>query len=247
MAAAIRYSDNLPHFLRTLRKAGAALQVAGAMAINKGATIIKKRYTKNLENKTKLRAKGYTLKAVRVWQAHATRSDGTTLRKMQDINAVVGVLNKDGKMHYLGIMEFGETRKGDKKTAGRVPIPLDTSRTGESRKNPVASRFRLEKNEPIKFDARVGLNPRQQYAALANMRKRGKIPSGATAVIGDILVGVTGGKKPNVRQVRDLKKKSMRVKPRPLFGDAVEKLDGATMERIFTWAAQQQLRQMGLL
>lgn len=243
-----KYTDNLPQFLKMLQSAGVALQYAGAEAINGGIKAMHKRYIRSLQTKTRLRARAFTLKAVRIYLAHATRSDGTTLRKMSDINAKIGVpYMKGGKEHYLTLMEVGGTKKGSSKTGNRVPIPLDPARGG-NRSRPVISPFRIARAKPeqLKIPKSIAGNPRKVYAYIHSLQQRGKLTA-KTVQTDEGIYSVKNKRNSKVSRIRSTKKRSLRVKPLPLFGQAVGGLDGNAMERFFTWAAKNELLRRGLL
>jgi hypothetical protein len=235
----IDYKDNVDEWVKQLRIAGISLQEAGAEAINKAASVTAIRYKKSLRSKTKLRNPKFTLGAVVILKAHAKRSSGKELRQMADINAIVGVktLGERGE-HYLSIMEIGGQKTGGKKTHNKPAIPMDTARGG-NRNKPILPRYRLSKAEPQKISDQIrnAVNPRQEYAMMYSMARRGTIRPGAyqsDTAIYDVT-------RKRVTMVRKISDDAIQIKSRPLFGESVNHLDASAMDRFFIYAARKLL------
>lgn len=230
------YSDNVKDLNRQLSQAGIALQEAGAEAINKGAMIIAARYKRNLRAKTKhMRNIKFTLGSIIVLQAHAKRSDKTTLRKMEDINAITGVKSlRDGE-HYLAKRETGGTKRGGPKTGGKVPIPLTAARGG-SEANPILPAYRLTKATPIQMQSQLknASNARMQIEILHGMVKSGQIQPGLYQS-GDSIWKVT---KRKVIRIRNTEKTTVTVPKRPLFETSVGELEAGKMDMLYIAAAK---------
>jgi hypothetical protein len=230
------YSDNVKDLNKQLSQAGIALQEAGAEAINKGAMIIAARYKRNLRAKSKhVRNPKFTFGSIIVLQAHAKRSDGTTLREAKDINAITGVKQLRGQDHYLARREEGGEKKGNPKTGGRVPIPLTAARGG-SEANPISPAYRLSKATPIQFqgEMRNANNALMQIEMLHGMIKKGQIQPGLYQT-GDSIYKVT---KTKVIRIRNTEKQTVQVPKRPLFETSVGELEAGKLETLYITAAK---------
>ncbi len=229
------YEDNFPKVLAQLQRAGIALQEAGAEAMTMGAKIIAVRYKKSLREKTKLRNEKFTLGAIIVLQAKAYHSDKKTLRRMDNVNAIVGVKQLRGDTHYLAAMEIGGKKKGAKSAGHRVPVPLGTAREGDQRK-PVAAKYRLSKGV-AQYQRQLGTpNVRQQYALLYALAKRGLKPGLYQSP--DAIFHVTRKK---VTIVRYADRDAVQIKPSPLFEGAVKELTEAEIDRLWVIGAKKKL------
>jgi len=232
------YKDNFPEIIGKLQRAGIALQEAGAEAMTMGAKLIAVRYKKALRGKTKLRNEKFTLGSVVVLQAKAYRSDKKTLRRMDDVNAIVGVKQLRGGDHYLAAMEIGGKKKGAKGSGARVPVPLATAREGDQGK-PVAARFRLSKTIN-QYQRQLGTpNVRQQYALLYSLAKRGLKPGMYQSP--DAIFHVTRKK---VTTIRYADRDSVQIKPAPLFEGAVKELTEAEIDKLWIVGARKKLAEL---
>lgn len=230
----IVYEDNIKEYIDQLNRAGIAIQEAGAEALNKAGKFIISRYGKNLQKKTRLRQRNFTLGSTILLQAHAKHSDKKRLRELKDVNAIAGVrAMANGKEHYLAAMELGIDRKGSAKTGGKVPIPLYPARGGNVEKV-VQSKHRLTKTRPMQLDLKKTANARQQYAILRSMAKRGDIAKGSYQTED----GIYYVSKTEVVKTRKTDQDTVKVKSLPLFSDAVYLLDENTMNRFFVYACK---------
>jgi hypothetical protein len=230
----IVYEDNIRDYINQLNRAGIAIQEAGAEALNKAGKFIIVQYGRQLQKKTRLRQKKFTLGATVLLQAHAKHSDKKRLRELKDVNAIAGVRSfSNGKEHYLAAMELGIDRKGSAKTGGKVPIPLYPARGGNIERT-VETKHRLTKTRPIPLDMRKSANARQQYAILRSMAKRGDITKG-TYQTED---GIYAVSKNEVTKTRKADQETVKVKSLPLFSESVYQLDENTMNRFFIFACK---------
>jgi len=230
------YTDNVKDLNKQLSQAGIALQEAGAEAINQGAMIIAARYKRNIRAKAKhVRNAKFTLGSIVVLQAHARRSDGTTLREAKDINAITGVKQLNGGEHYLAKREAGGTKRGNSKTGGRVPIPLRGARGGNEAK-PILPAYRLTKSTPIQMQSQLrnATDARAQIEILRGMVRKGQIQPGMYQSK-DSIWKVTKNK---VTRLRDTSKESVTVPKRPLFETSVGELEPGKMETFYVAAAK---------
>lgn len=235
----IKYSDNKDDFIAQLRRAGFDLQTAAVMAINNAAHKMTIYYQSLLKNKTNLRAERFTLNAVKIYKATPRSSGkGKPLRKLENINAIVGIGELRGKEHYLAKMEEGGQKKGGVKTGGRVPIPMDTARGGD-RKAPILNINRLLRKTPSQFQNQLSKakNPRQQYAILYSMARSGKIKAGMYQSE-NAIYAVTKDKVIMVRKTED---STILVKSRPLFAQMSKHVTPDLMDKYFINAAKQLL------
>jgi len=238
----VKYSDNMDEYKKKLARAGIAIQEAGVIAINKAADIILQRYRATLKKKIKhMRNPKFTLGAAVIFKAHATRSDKKTLRKMSDINAIVGVRRMRDGEHYLYLMEVGGTKDGNKDTQGKVQIPLIPARGGNIGKSVLPGvRLKKQKPKPIAAPRNAQNNPRAQYAMLYDMSRRGVISPGIYQTP-DAVFRVT---KRKVQMIRKLQDESVKIKAQPMFGDSVTIIDQNTMARLFAYGAEKKLAEL---
>lgn len=236
----IKYDDNVMEYIGKLRKSGIAMEQAAAEAINKAADLVAIQYRRTLSQKVRLRNKKFTLGAIKVFKARASKSSGQ-LRKMDDLNAVVGVLNLRGDDHYLARMEEGGVKKGSKDTGGKAVIPMDTARNGD-RMKPIVNRFRMSVNKPIQIQdlmKRTREIKQSYYAQLYSMVGRGDIQPGIYQGPRGIY-HVTKKKVTMIRKSKD----SVRIKSNPLFEQATYKLREMDMDRFFIYAAEKMLKKL---
>lgn len=247
----LKYSDNVQQWTRKLRTAGFSLQEAAALSVTKAARFIATRYRLELVRKTvHLRNREFTLKSIVVFPARYKRSSGE-LRAMEDINAIVGVKKIGGREHYLAMLEIGADRHGNPKTDNAVPIPLDSSRENEDRDRRVDAALRL--GSRYQFGGKIDLtrfagNPRQQFAIMNSMARRGKlwITGQKNKQIGKHayyavdqgdkkwLYKITGK---SAKIVRDLSFDMTKVPAKPMFGESINDLNQRDMEQFFAAAA----------
>jgi hypothetical protein len=235
----INYSDNSNEYVKQLRIAGIAIQQAGAETVNIAAENITKEYKRLLKKNVRMRNEKFTLGSVRTWKAKA--NSGKSLRPLRDVNAIVGVMSLRDAEHYLARMEEGGVKKGDKRTIGKASIPMDTARGGE-RGKAILSRYRLDKHEPIDIrdKLRAAINPRQQYAMMYSMAKRGQLSAGVYQS-DDAIYSVTPKK---VVMLRRADKDTVEIKAQPLFTRAVVGITREKMDAIFVYAARKMLRNL---
>lgn len=250
----LKYTDNVQDWTRKLRTAGFSLQEASAVAVTNAAKFVASQYRLALRMKTvQMRNETFTMKSIVVYPARHKRSSGD-LRPMQDINAIVGVKKIGGREHYLALLEIGADKKGVPQLGGAVPIPMDSARKGESRAQVVASAQRLITGR-YQYGGAIDLtrfqgNPRQQFAIMNSMARRGKlwitgqknkqIGKHAYYVVnqGDHkwLYKITGSR---ATIVRDLDYDTVAVKARPHLENSVNTLTAGNMEGFFIRAAEE--------
>lgn len=238
----IKYEDNVDKVIAQLKQAGIAIQDAGADALNMGAHQIQGRYKKDLKNKKRLRNERFTLGGIMLFKARAMRSDKKTLRKMEDINAVVGVRQLRNGTHYLATMEVGGQKPGNSKTGKKVPIPMATARGGNINKA-ISPKYRLSKSATVtqyQGVLRSAGNARQQYAILHSLSGSGKIKPGMYQS-DDAVYSVTKKEVVMVRRIKD----SVTVKPAPLFESATMTISQGSMDRYFVISANKRIRELG--
>lgn len=238
-APQIEYTDNIEELVRQLRRAGVSLQAASAETINAGANFVTVRYKNNLKREFEIRNK-FTLGAVKLYKAHGVRRSGE-LRKMRDINALVGVRKlKGGREHYLKKQEEGGTVRGMRKTGGKVPVPLNKARTSGRDDKPIASRYRINKaNIRDRGDLR-GMSPRKQYGAMRAMARRKAIPRG-TLIQTDLGIFAPGKRK--IKRVRSTEKRRIRLKKTPVFQKSVDALSVELMLSYFKKSARKLVKE----
>ena len=239
---------------RKLRTAGFAIQEAGAEACTMAAQYVASQYRLALRTKTiMMRNEPFTMKAIIVYPAKARHGSGQ-LRPMENINAIVGVRKNGQKEHYLALLEVGADKKGIPQLGGAVPIPLDSARQGESRAAVVAGAQRLVTGR-YQYGGAIDLsrfagNPRQQFAIMNSMARRGKlwITGQKNKQIGKHayyavdngdkkwLYKITG-KKATI--VRDLSESLVNIPKNPMFGESIDDLNQRDMELFFISAAEE--------
>lgn len=249
------WKDNVHEYVQELRKAGIALQEAAADAVNSAAWSMYGQYRLKLLRGTLMRNKEFTLKSIRVLEAHAKRSSGKELRKIEDINAKLVVMPfASGKTHYLALLEFGATKTGTPLTNGRVPVPLDSARGG-NRNSPVKHYYQLQKGFSVK--GTIDLSKfeghwRQQYAIMSSMNRRGAFytinKQKKVSHHGYYYVNYGGGKMymfkvapKKVTMIRDLSMDRTTVKPEPYMEETVNEFSKADMNEMFIDAAKRKL------
>lgn len=250
----IKIETNTDDFIKQLRRAGIDTRFAAVDAINSCAAWMAAKYRQALRDNTNMRNANYTLKALKLFPATAKRGNTGEMRKMENINAVLGIPKIGDREHYLFFLEIGATKKGNPKMGGRVAIPLDSSRTGGNRNAPVAPDMRLSKGYHIggivdlsKFSG----NPRQQYAIMNSMARRGKLTvnTGGGKVSSRAYYRVKYGdkdylyrvRKGEAKIVRDLTQSSVKIPKEPLFEMSFEGMNAEMMKTYFINAAKRLL------
>jgi hypothetical protein len=242
----IKVTTNQRQFNRNLARAGSSMQETAAETVNKGVEIIQRSYKNNLKKNVKLKNK-FSLGSTKTYKAKPFRSSGE-LRKMDDINAVVGVRKmKGGSEHYLAKMEEGGVQRGNPKTINRVPVPLDQSRIGGSENKPIAPINRINRSEPqilLAGGKKFGVpgdgirTPGRRFAILHRYRREGG------NLVGDIakpflFIGAKRGqgifrwKSNRFHMMRSLTKKTVRVKANPQFEKSVDQLTPQKMDTLY--------------
>ena len=146
-ASKIKLNMDTKGFIRALGRKGSLLQVAAADAVNETAEEINEIYKDRLKTKQNIKTK-FTLNSVKIFRANPIRKSGEP-RALSKINAIIGVRKMaKGKKHYLADLEEGSTNRGNPLTLGKVPVPLNTSRTAKSGDRPISGPNRLTKGEP---------------------------------------------------------------------------------------------------
>jgi hypothetical protein len=241
MESQIEYRDNINEYLRELSRAGVAIQKAAALALNRGAGFIASTYKLSLKNNFTLRNK-FTLGAIRVMKAHEMRSNKKDLRPLRDVNAKVGVDElKGGKLHYLAKHETGHVVRGIRKAKNRVPIPLRAARTAGSEKKPIAPKYRMLTANVEELKNLRGLNARQQYGAMRDLVKRGKVTPNNLYMTEHGIFDLFK-KRFRVTQVRNTDEVKILLKGKPLFGKAVSALTEDIMAKLFVSAAKRLIK-----
>ena len=251
----LKISDNIPAYIKFLKKRHGALQEVCAETVNEAARRIDADYRAEVKKFT-LRNK-FTLGAIKLLPATAKRSTGE-YRKMEKINAVIGVKKlKGGKEHYLRKQEEGATVKGNANTLGAVPVPLNTARMSGAHNRPVKGPLRLQTTttqtltlggQPFGTKA-DRFNPRQRWALLYKYTGR----SGSGKPRGreqgwDIkkpffFQGLTRGlgifqlQGSRFRMIRTLENKSIAIRARHGLGRVTRKMSSGIMEMLFRRAA----------
>jgi hypothetical protein len=248
----LKYKDNTKKYIKELKKHHGGLSLVSADTVNTAARVLEKSYKKKLR-KFILRNK-FTMGAVKTFFAKARRSKGG-FRNIKDINAIVGVRKmKGGKRHYLDKQETGDTKRGYNQTMKSVAIPLNVARTGESKKKPIKGALRLQRSTINTL--KVGGEPlgvpgskygtKQSWAIMNKYMKNNKYGWDTTKQF--FFTGIRSGlgifKKigKRIRKVRDLNKKSVRIKALHKFDKSFDNLTPTRMENIFHRAANRFLK-----
>ena len=235
----LKYTDNVMDWTRKLRRAGFAMQEAGAEACTMAARLIADRYKVKLRTETVLlRNEKFTLRSMTVYPARAKTSKGE-LRPMSGVNAVVGVKKIGEREHYLAMLEVGKDKEKTGQIPG-VPIPMDSIRDG-GRRGLVSSGMRLDRGS--RYGGAIDLtrfasNPRQQFAIMSSMARRGKLKNGSYYAVDQgtkkWLYKVVDG---NAMITRDISEDIVKIKKNPMFEESVNMITGNEMETYFVRAA----------
>lgn len=260
MAEPITITTNQREFNKELSKAGIALQRVQADAINTGARNIQLQYKNNLRRSVKLKNK-FSLNSTKLYQATPISKRTGQLRAMDDINARVFIRKmKGGKEHYLAKMEEGIPQPGNSKTENKVPVPLNTARTGQSEYKPIANANRLlsskgpqtlragGKKFGVKND---GFKGNQRFAILQRYRQ-----GGTGRFTGDItkpffFITNKGNRavfrwiRGKFRVIRLLNDSYVKVKANPQFEKAVESFTPQKMDSIYRGVGKRMLMGIG--
>lgn len=243
-------------FIRKLGRRGNALQQVAAETVNDEAEGLDINYKRRLQRKQRLRARKFTLGAVKTFKANPIRSSGEP-RPLHDINAIVGIRKmKGGKKHYLAKLEEGRIQRGHSKTRGRVPIPLTAARTSRNVNKPISSPNRLMKGETqvLRAGSKIfGLlndrfkNPRQRFAILYRYFR-----TGSSGLTGDLRkpfffsdnsnrLGIFKFISGRARKLRNLEETSVKTRKRPNFRDSVNTITPERIQKTFNRKAQRKL------
>jgi hypothetical protein len=246
----LKITDNIPDYIKFLKKRHGALQLASAETVNTAAKIIDNSYRTEVKKFT-LRNQ-FTMGAIRLLPATAKRSSGE-FRKIEKINAYVGVRKmRGGKDHYLKKQEEGAKVSGKGGTLGAVPVPLDPARMSGAHNRPIKGALRLQ-NTAIQtlslggkpFGIHDRYSPRQRWAML--YKYTGRSGSGRPAGRDQgwdikkpfFFQGIRRGlgifqlQASRFRMIRTLEKKVISIVPRRGLQRAVKKLTPGLMEMIF--------------
>jgi hypothetical protein len=246
----LKITDNIPDYIKFLKKRHGALQLASAETVNTAAKIIDNSYRTEVKKFT-LRNQ-FTMGAIRLLPATAKRSSGE-FRKIEKINAYVGVRKmRGGKDHYLKKQEEGAKVSGKGGTLGAVPVPLDPARMSEAHNRPIKGPLRLQNakiqtlslgGQPFGIGDRY--SPRQRWSILYKYSGRSnsgrpagrdqgwnlKVPFFFQGIRRGLGVFQLSGDR--FKMLRTLEKKSISVTPRHGLQKAVRKLTPGIMEMIF--------------
>ena len=246
--------------IRQLGRRGSLLQVVAADTVNESAHDLKKKYTRRLEKKQRLRNRKFTLGAVKINESRPIRRSGEP-RQLHMINAIVGVRKqKGGKEHYLAKMEKGGTRRGSRKTLNKAAIPLTTARVSQNIEKPIASQNRIINRDTQKLRAGgrpFGVpggrfkNPRQRFAVL--YRYKNKRNRGGWNFTGDLSkpfifmdnsnrLGIFKFLKGRVRKIRTLEQSTAKFPRSDNFKDSVNDLKPAFIQKKFIRKAERALK-----
>lgn len=253
----IKIETNALDFLKVLKKRNGSLSIVSAETVNNAAKLVRNRYLKEMSGFV-LRNK-FTKGSIKIFKAKPTRSTGS-FRDIRDINAVIGVRKmKGGKEHYLNKQETGATKRGNRKTMGSVAIPLDSARTGNSLSKPIKRALRLQNTSQIstlKVGSREigtpssGFNNRQSWAILykySGLNRGSKNIYGWDLKKPFFFVGLKSGhgvfqkSGQRITKIRNLEKKSIRIKALHKFEKSLNVLTPTMMLRVFNRAAAKYL------
>ena len=252
----IKLNLKTKQFIRKLGRRGNALQVVAAEAINESAEGLEINYKRRLQRNQRLRARKFSLGSVKTFKANPIRRSGEP-RQLHDINAITGVRKmKGGRQHYLAKLEEGRVQRGNRKTKGRVPIPLTAARTSQNINKPISSPNRLlkGKTQVLRAGGKVfGFpndrfkNPRQRFAILYNYKRRGtgnfqgdfKKPFYFTdnsnrLGIFKFISGVA-------KKIRNLEDTTVKTRARPNFRKSVDTITPDRIQKTFNRKAQRKL------
>lgn len=243
-------------FIRKLGRRGNALQQVAAETVNDEAEGLDINYKRRLQRKQRLRARKFTLGAIKTFKANPIRRSGEP-RQLHDINSIVGIRKmKGGKQHYLAKLEEGRIQRGHSETKGRVPIPLTAARTGRNIAKPISAPNRLTKGQTqiLRAGSKIfGLpndrfkNPRQRFAILYRYFR-----SGGSGLVGDLKkpffftdnsnqLGIFKFISGRARKLRNLESTSVKTRKRPNFRDSVNTITPGRIQKTFNRKAGKKL------
>ncbi len=240
-------------FIKELGKKGNRLQIAAAESLNESAEEIKNTYKKKLQKNSKLRNK-FSLGAIRIFKANPIRKSGEP-RQLSRINAIIGILKLRGGKHYLAKLEEGSTNRGNPKTKGKVPIPLQGSRISQSDDKAISAPNRLTngdtqtlkvggKNIGVKGDGYSGNNRRRWgvlYGAVRSKKISGNVRKPFYMIDSDGVQGIFKMIRNVISKIRDLSKTRTKVKAEPNFKRSVNSVRPDDIQKTFIKNAKREL------
>lgn len=248
----IKVKDDTKKYIKELKKYHGGLSIVSADTVNTAAKLVKRTYLRKLDSFT-LRNK-FTKGAVKIFFANVKRSKGG-FRPIEKINAIVAVKKmKGGKQHYLQDQEEGDVKRGRGNTLNFVPIPTDEARRGGAHNKPIKGPLRLQRStiqtlrvggEPLGVPGSK-FKPHQSFAILHKYMKNPKYGWDKSKQF--FFTGIKGAfgvfKKFGSRfsMVRNLTKKSVKIKALHKFDHSFDKLSPSMMKNIFFRAADRFLR-----
>ena len=169
---------------------------------------------------------------------------------------------RGGKQHYLAKLEEGRTQRGNRKTRGKVPIPLTSARTSQNINKPISSPNRLLKGDTqtliaggktfgFPTDRRKSGQPwkstKQKFAALYNYKRRG-----TGNLVGDLKkpfffldnkgkLGIFKFISGRARKIRNLEDTSVKTRARPNFSKSVDTITPDRIQKTLNRKAQRKL------
>ena len=233
-------------FIKKLGRRGNDLQLAAAEAVNESAKEMQEDYRNRLSRKQTVRTK-FTLNAVKIFKATGVRRSGEP-RLLGKINAIIGVLKmKGGKKHYLAKLEEGVTQRGNSLTLGKVPIPLNTARTGQKKEKSIAGINRLNKSDTQTLEIggrkigtrRDGLTAGKRWGMLYGQKRSGfnrtqGDPRKPFYFVGnDGFQGIYKLVRNQFRKIRNLRNRTVRTKSQKNFRDTVRAMKPQDIQRKF--------------
>ncbi len=251
---AIKLNLQSKHFTKQLGRRGALLQIVAADTLNQTADSMRSNYNRRLKTKTKVRTK-FTTNASRVFKSNPIRKSGEP-RQLSKINSKLVVRNmKGGKDHYLKKLETGTTQKGNKLTAGKVPVPLNSARISGNygRSIQKGNRIITGKTQTLSLRSRkIGISGdgfssnRKRWGALYSGIRTGNItgdPKKPFFMIDNKnKLGIFKMKGKKIRKIRKLEKASVRHKAEPHFKNAVNNFKPLDIQKRFVKNARRMIR-----
>ena len=261
----IKLNMKTQSMIRQLGRRGSLLQVVAADTVNESAQDLKKKYVRRLERKQRLRARRFTLGAIKINESRPIRRSGEP-RALGKINSIVGVRKlKGGKDHYLKDLELGTINRGNSRTQGKVPVPLTMGRTSQNINKPIAASNRLTKGDTqtlraggvlfgVKGDrhssGRAWKNPRQRFAALYKYKRSG---GGTGNLVGNLSkpfffidnanrLGIFKFFRGRVKKIRTLEQTTTKTPRSPNFKDSVNDLKPGFIQKKFIRKAERAIR-----
>jgi len=251
----IRLQIQTEKFIYQLGKRANMLQIVAAETVNDAAADVEGDYKRRLQRSQRIKTK-FTLGSVQILRATPTRKSGEP-RLLKKINAIIGVRKmKGGVDHYLADLEEGSTNRGNPQTKGKVPVPLNTARTGKSEDRPISGPNRLTKGDTQTLRVggrelgtrRDGLTASQRFGVLYGQKK-----SGYSRMVGDPrkpfyfigkdqLLGIYKLVGSIFRKIRNLDATVTRTKKQPHFKRAVKNMTPDKIKRKFNRKAEEALR-----